>query len=136
MPGSGKVGFQKPPEPKFIRDLKAKVGYKEPVGLEAKMQINGYTGDMYEREDKEDEKPTVVVLKDGDLTEEEAKDLQKSLDKPAEEIPPADGRIMFKKPVKRTKDCDNNDKTESRLKKKKKETDKQLLSFDEDEEDE
>ena len=34
----GKVGYAKPPEPKFIRDLKAKVGYREPDGIEAKMK--------------------------------------------------------------------------------------------------
>jgi len=110
--GKGKVGFSKPPEPKFIRDLKAKVGYKEPVGLEAKM--GGGDSDVFEdRDDRDDERPTVVVLKNGDLTEEEAENVKQAMEtketEKSEEIP-SDGRIMFKKPSKRVNSDKDNDK--------------------------
>ena len=51
-----------------------------------------------EREDAEDEAPTVVVLNKGDLTEEEAKE---ATEKEESADPPPDGRIRFKKPTKR-----------------------------------
>lgn len=140
--GKAKVGFSKPPEPKFIRELKAKVGYKEPVGIEAKMRggegEGGFSGEVEDREDRDDEKPTIVVMKEGDLTEEEVNGEKQAESKvketeEVEEIP-TDGRIMFKKPTKR----DNSDKdSDSDIKHKKKKKDKKssLLSFDEDEDD-
>ena len=81
--GRNNVGFVKPQEPKFLREIKekvgsdldsnscnhySKVGYREPEGIEAKMR-RSEGGE--EREDAEDEAPTVVVLNKGDLTEEE-----------------------------------------------------------------
>jgi len=137
--GKGKVGFSKPPEPKFIRDLKAKVGYREPVGLDAKM--GGGDGDLdglEDREDRDDERPTIVVLKKGDLTEEEVENVKQELtvDDKSEEVP-SDGRIMFKKPSKReNSDKDSSKESDIKSKKKKKaEKASSLLSFDEDEED-
>ena len=133
-----KIGFSKPPEPKFIRDLKAKVGYKEPVGLEAKM--GGGDSDVFEdRDDRDDERPTVVVLKNGDLTEEEAENVKQAMEiketEKSEEIP-SDGRIMFKKPSKRVNsDIDNNKDTNLKKKKKKIEKVSSLLSFDEEDDD-
>ena len=46
------------------------MGYREPEGIEAKMR-RSEGGE--EREDAEDEAPTVVVLNKGDLTEEEVR---------------------------------------------------------------
>ena len=81
--GRNNVGFVKPQEPKFLREIKEKVesgldfnccnlylkvGYREPEGIEAKMR-RSEGGE--EREDAADEAPTVVVLNKGDLTEEE-----------------------------------------------------------------
>jgi len=137
--GKGKVGFSKPPEPKFIRDLKAKVGYKEPIGLDAKMGGGDVDG-LEDREDRDDERPTIVVLKNGDLTEEEVENVKQELkvnDAVKPEEAPSDGRIMFKKPFKR-ENSDKDSGKESEIKsKKKKKTEKapSLLSFDEDEED-
>merc|ERR1711915_288481 len=66
-----KIGYAKPPEPKFIREMKAKLGYREPAdNLEDKLR--GDAGDFDDREDREDEAPTVVVMKDGDLTQEDS----------------------------------------------------------------
>jgi len=137
--GKGKVGFSKPPEPKFIRDLKAKVGYKEPVGLDAKMGGGDVDG-LEDREDRDDERPTIVVLKNGDLTEEEVENVKQTLKvdetEKSEEVP-SDGRIMFKKPSKREISVKDNDKESEIKSKKKKKSEKapSLLSFDEDEED-
>ena len=44
-----KLGYNKPPEPKFIREMKAKLGYREPENvLEDKLQ--GDAGDFDDRE--------------------------------------------------------------------------------------
>ena len=96
-----KIGYVAPPEPKFIREMKAKLGYQYQDNLDTKLR--GDAGDFDEREgeeqnwhklilfsptlktlqfwfvfsfveDQDDEKPTVVVMKDGDLNEEEAKE--------------------------------------------------------------
>jgi len=135
--GRGKVGYAKPPEPKFIRDLKAKVGYREPDGIEAKMK--SLTDEAEELEERDDEKPTVVVLKEGDLTEEEVRDHQscersRTGDEVKEEIPPADGRIMFKKPKKRTGSSEDSEKTLKQKKARKEKKSSSLLSFDEEDE--
>jgi len=139
--GKAKVGYAKPPEPKFIRDLKAKVGYKEPVGLEAKMRggdgEGGFSGEMEDREDRDDEKPTIVVMKDGDLTEEEVKVVKaetKVKEVENEEIP-ADGRIRFKKPSKRESSDKESDSDIKHKKKKKEKKASSLLSFGDEEED-
>lgn len=95
--------------------------------------------------DKDDEKPVVVVLKKGDLTAEEAEDIQKSTK--ASDEPPSDGKITFKKPEKRSSDTKSELNASSSKKKKdspksvksncKKVKDKKLLSFgNEDDEDE
>ena len=91
-------------------------------------------------EDRDDEKPTVVVMKDGDLNEEEAKEEEQSIQKAEEDKMVAQGKIAFKKPTKRessdkTADVDpvKKKKTEQRSKKEKQ---KSLLSFADDEEEE
>ena len=46
-----KIGYAKPPEPKFIREMKAKLGYREPAdNLEDKLR--GDAGDFDDREGK------------------------------------------------------------------------------------
>merc|ERR1719474_1980671 len=92
--GGNNVGFVKPQEPKFLREIKEKVGYREADGIEAKMRR---AKGGVDREDVEDEAPTVVVLNKGDLTEEEAKAV---VEKESDE-PPPDGKIKFKKPTRR-----------------------------------
>merc|ERR1712029_96729 len=111
---------------------KEKVGYREADGIEAKMRRS--EGGV-EREDVEDEAPTVVVLNKGDLTEEEAKAVSEKVDS---DDPPPDGRIRFKKPTKRSGDEDEKkmDHTGEPNKKRGKVQKKSMLSFDEDEEDE
>jgi len=136
--GKGKVGFSKPPEPKFIRELKAKVGYKEPIGLDAKTKMGGGEGgEMEDREDRDDEKPTIVVLKEGDLNEDEVVKEEVKLKETEDEQIPADGRIMFKKPTKReNKDQDDESSETKKYKKvKKQKKENKRLSFDDEEDD-
>merc|ERR1711997_75579 len=129
----GGVSFSRPQDPAFLRRMKEQVGYKNPVeDLKAKQMLDH---DGLEDE-QDDEKPTVVVLKEGDLTSEEVDRITKKLDE--EELEPADGRIIFKKPVKRKTDSvpeNSTDEKEAKIKKKKDKKPKQnLLSFNDDEE--
>lgn len=132
----GGVSFSRPQDPAFLRRMKEQVGYKNPVeDLKAKQMLD-HGGLDDEQDEQDDEKPTVVVLKEGDLTSEEVDRITKKLDE--EESEPADGKIIFKKPVKRKTDSapDNStDKKEAKIKKKKDKKPKQnLLSFNDDEE--
>ncbi|XP_065570713.1 uncharacterized protein KIAA1143 homolog isoform X3 [Artemia franciscana] len=68
------IGFSKPPEPAFIRRIKEQIGYKEGPNIDTKREVLEIDEDF---EEKEDDKPTIVVLKSGDLTQEEAEKLEK-----------------------------------------------------------
>ncbi|XP_019802358.1 uncharacterized protein KIAA1143 homolog isoform X1 [Neophocaena asiaeorientalis asiaeorientalis] len=67
------------------------------------LQLPGEDGD---HSDKEDEQPQVVVLKKGDLSVEEVMKIKTEIKaaKADEEPASADGRIMYRKPVKRSSD--------------------------------
>ncbi|KAF4087970.1 hypothetical protein AMELA_G00077480 [Ameiurus melas] len=146
MSKKGNVSWVKPSEPAFLRKFKNDVGYKEGPTVETKREelprCNEDSGDS----DREDEMPQVVVLKKGDLTAEEALQLKKDTKDPnQDEQPPADGKILFKKPAKRSSDKFEGIKASSNSKKKKieKEDKKEsgvkvknssLLSFGDDEE--
>merc|ERR1711874_103690 len=97
-----KIGYVAPPEPKFIREMKAKLGYQYQDNLDTK--LGGDAGDF---EDRDDEKPTVVVMREGDLNEEEAKEEEEHIQKAEEDKMVAQGKIAFKKPTKR----ESSDKT-------------------------
>ena len=88
--------------------------------------------------DRDDEKPTVVVMRKGDLTEEEASVEEAGLKLIEDAKKVAEGKISFKKPTKREKD-DSKDSEEPKKKKEKSSKNvkqkKCLLSFDEEEED-
>lgn len=95
MPKKNSVTCVKPSDPPFLRKLKERVGYKEGPTVDTKREelpTDAGAVDLY------DEKPVVVVLKAGDLTAEEAEKYHRK----EEDNGPADGRIMFKKPTKRT----------------------------------
>ncbi|KFP00402.1 Uncharacterized protein KIAA1143, partial [Calypte anna] len=107
--------------------------------------------------DNEDEQPQVVALKKGDLTAEEAMKIKKQIKEALKsnesdgEPEPADGKIMFRKPSKRSseKTLDFNVSSSKKMKEAKKtkreatasqSTAKQiknssLLSFDDEEND-
>ncbi len=56
-------------EPAFLKRMKAAAGYKEP---EEDLEAKRAKLEEDDREDRDDERPTVVVLREGDLTQEEA----------------------------------------------------------------
>lgn len=140
--GGGKRGgvqFARPQEPSFLRKIKEQVGYKDPKeDLNAKRLLN-QEGLENDQEELDDEGPTVVVLKEGDLTAEEAECLTNNLDKDSKESGPGDGKILFKKPSKRKSEKDSeklpqNGESDSKKNKKEKIRKQSLLSFDDDEE--
>ncbi len=72
--GKNKLEFIKQDTPKFLRDFKAKVGYKDGPTVETKKQkipTRNEDDDDDDDGEREDEKPTICVLRAGDLTEEE-----------------------------------------------------------------
>ncbi|CAN7992648.1 unnamed protein product [Ixodes hexagonus] len=85
----------KPEDAPFIKRLKERVGCKEAVQTRSERE----EPDRDEHGELEDEKPTVVVLREGDLTAEQVEALE------ADKAPP-DGRILFQKPTKRKEDGD------------------------------
>ncbi|KAM4821152.1 uncharacterized protein KIAA1143 homolog [Thomomys bottae] len=104
MSKRNQVSYVRPAEPAFLSRFKERVGYKEGPTVETKRiqpQIPDEEGD---HSDKDDEHPQVVVLKKGDLTAEEVMKIKAEIKaaKADEEPAPADGRIMYRKPVKRT----------------------------------
>jgi len=131
------LGYNKPPEPKFIREMKAKLGYREAQET-LQDKIVGDAGAFDDREDRDDEKPTVVVMREGDLTEIEANVEEECIKIIEDEKKVAEGKISFKKPTKREKD-DSKDSEEPKKKKEKNSKNKIqkkcLLSFDDEDED-
>merc|ERR1712018_103917 len=100
----GHINFHKPSDPSFLKAFKEKVGYKEKVTtIDDKFPSTTEAGravaEFEDREDRDDEKPVVVVLGDGDLTAAEAETEMKAQD---DAPPPPGTKIMFKKPTKRT----------------------------------
>ncbi|XP_030605621.1 uncharacterized protein KIAA1143 homolog [Archocentrus centrarchus] len=99
------VAWVKPAEPSFLKKFKNDVGFKEGPNVDTKRQVMP-TLDDDSGSDKEDELPQVVVLKSGDLTADEAKKIKGemraggSTEKDGEA--PPDGKILFKKPAKRS----------------------------------
>ncbi|KFM63254.1 putative protein-like protein, partial [Stegodyphus mimosarum] len=91
MPPKRNVACIKPPDPPFIKRMKDSIGYQEPPTVETKKQIADYDENV--DTERDDEKPVVVVLKPGDLTEEEVKSITEKVDE--------NKRIMFSKPVKK-----------------------------------
>ncbi|XP_056617907.1 uncharacterized protein KIAA1143 homolog [Triplophysa dalaica] len=149
MSKKGNVSWVKPAEPSFLKKFKEDVGFKEGPTVDTKRlempQCDGDSGDS----DREDEMPQVVQLKKGDLSAEEViKISSEKATSNADEEPPADGKIVFKKPVKRSSDKFEGITASSSKKKKSGDVEKKelkavvkvknnsLLSFGGDEDDE
>ncbi|XP_039253496.1 uncharacterized protein KIAA1143 homolog [Styela clava] len=128
------IKYVKQEQPSFIRKFQEKAGMKPEATIADKYQT--ISEDCVD-EEKEDEKPVVVVLKEGDLTAEEAESQGNDEEH--------NGKIVFKKPTKRSKESAlggttkklksesgnvRKEKTKSKVDKKQKQ--KSLLSFDED----
>ncbi|XP_069504371.1 uncharacterized protein KIAA1143 homolog [Ambystoma mexicanum] len=107
MSKKNQVSYVRPAEPAFLTKFKKDVGFKEGPDVETKRQELPAPGDCSDGSDKEDEEPQIVVLKEGDLTAEEVKELKlkvKGDSKSDDEPISPDGKIMFRKPVKRSSD--------------------------------
>ncbi|XP_016830241.1 uncharacterized protein KIAA1143 homolog isoform X2 [Cricetulus griseus] len=106
MSKRNQVSYVRPAEPAFLARFKERVGYREGPTVETKKIQPQLPDDDGDHSDKEDEQPQVVVLKQGDLTAEEVMKIKAEIKaaKADEEPPPADGRIMYRKPVKRPSD--------------------------------
>ncbi|XP_067458562.1 uncharacterized protein KIAA1143 homolog [Thunnus thynnus] len=114
------VSWVKPAEPSFLKKFKNDVGYKEGPNVDTKRQVMP-TLDDDSGSDREDELPQIVVLKGGDLTSEEVKKIKEDMRAGSEkdDEPPADGKILFKKPAKRSSSDKFQGITASSSKKKK-----------------
>ncbi|XP_016374905.1 uncharacterized protein KIAA1143 homolog [Sinocyclocheilus rhinocerous] len=105
MSKKGNVSWVKPAEPSFLKKFKNDVGFKEGPTVETKKQQMPQFDDDSADSDREDEMPQVVVLKKGDLSAEDVMKIKKDTeDSNKDEQPPPDGKIVFKKPVKRSSD--------------------------------
>ncbi|CAM1292675.1 KIAA1143 (predicted) [Pycnogonum litorale] len=126
------VSFIKPKDPSFLKKLKVKVGYQPGPDINTKKEVHDFDDD--DREDDNDENPTVVVLKEGDLSQNEVDEIIKT-DKVGEETL-KEGKLLFRKPDKDSskvggkKSAGKTRKKESNMEKVK---NKRLLSFDEEE---
>ncbi|GCB74530.1 uncharacterized protein KIAA1143 homolog [Scyliorhinus torazame] len=145
------VSYVKPAEPAFLRKFKEDVGYKAGPTVETKKQQLAPVDSDSGQSDPEDEQPQVVVLRQGDLTADEAAKIKQITEssKKSEEAEPEDGKIVFRKPAKRSSDDSFAGLTATSSKKKKEERtepkpsenklkqvkNSSLLSFDDDEDD-
>ncbi|XP_014477603.1 PREDICTED: uncharacterized protein KIAA1143 homolog [Dinoponera quadriceps] len=132
------ISYMKPDEPKFLRELKEQIGYKEGPNVDTKREALPEISDD-EKEELADEKPVVVVLNSGDLTAEEADTFQKQKDE-EESNAPADlsKKVIFRKtrPAETESDTNNTDKPAKKKAKKLKQSQKVVLSFNADDDDE
>ncbi|XP_005041220.1 PREDICTED: uncharacterized protein KIAA1143 homolog [Ficedula albicollis] len=158
MSKRNQVSYVRPAEPAFLSRFKRQVGYREGPTVDTKReQLPLVDDDSDNGSDKEDEQPQVVTLKKGDLTAEEAMKIKQQIkealkSKESDDEPePADGKIMFRKPAKRSSEkcLDFNVSSSKKMKEAKKtkreattskSTAKQvknssLLSFDDEEND-
>ncbi|XP_071632318.1 uncharacterized protein KIAA1143 homolog [Temnothorax longispinosus] len=130
------ISYIKPDEPKFLRELKEKIGYKEGPTVDTKREVLPEIFDD-EKEELTDEKPVVVILNSGDLTAEEADAFKKQKEK-EENNAPADlsKKIIFRKTKAAETDSDTIATDKPVKKKAKKEKQKVVLSFDANDNDE
>ncbi|XP_073406187.1 uncharacterized protein KIAA1143 homolog [Dendrobates tinctorius] len=151
MSKRNQVSYVKPSEPSFLKKFKKDVGYKEGPTVDTKRQDLPVIADDSDGSDKEDELPQVVVLKRGDLSAEEVMNIKQQIKGSKDEEPaPADGKILFKKPEKRSTGDKSMGLNASSSKKKKNDESKEsssskssqklvrntsLLSFNEEDED-
>ncbi|XP_018426824.1 PREDICTED: uncharacterized protein KIAA1143 homolog [Nanorana parkeri] len=152
MSKKNRVSYVKPAEPAFLVKFKKDVGYREGPTVDTKRQELPTVADDSDGSDKEDEQPQVVVLKKGDLSVEDVMKIKQEIkgSEKDDDPVPADGKILFRKPVKRTTDNRFSGLNATSSKKKKPEENQEslsskpsqkqvrnssLLSFDDEEED-
>ena len=128
------ISYIKPDEPKFLRELKEQVGYKEGPTIDTKREVLPQDSDD-DRDEPTEEQPVVVVLNSGDLTAEEADAFAKKKEE-EEANAPADlsKRIIFRKNKIVDPESGADDKpVKKKIKKAKQE--KAVLSFDDNDDD-
>ncbi|XP_020663315.3 uncharacterized protein KIAA1143 homolog isoform X1 [Pogona vitticeps] len=151
MSKRNQVSYVRPAEPAFLSRFKERVGYREGPTVDTKRELLPPPEDDNDGSDQEDEQPQVVVLKKGDLTAEEVMEIKKEIKEASKttDLDPGDGKIVFRKPLKRSSEEKYSGLTATSSKKKKEtkkisptpqNTTKQvkncnLLSFDEEESD-
>ncbi|KAF3422101.1 hypothetical protein E2986_01383 [Frieseomelitta varia] len=127
------VSYIKPNEPKFLRELKEQIGYKEGPTIDTKREVLPQASDN--EEECEEEKPVVVVLNSEHLSAEQAEAYKKKKEE-EEANTPADlsKRIIFKKnKITETESDTANKPMKKKIKKAKQE--KVVLSFSDNDED-
>ncbi|KAI4498177.1 hypothetical protein M0802_006663 [Mischocyttarus mexicanus] len=135
MPKKNVVSYIRPEEPKFLRELKEQINYKEGPTINTKREILPRVFDEEAaEEDFEEEKPLVVVLNSGDLTAEEVEAFEKQKQKD-ESTAPADlsKRIIFSRNKSKKRTSDSVEKSNNKKDKKSKRN-KAVLSFNDEEE--
>lgn len=156
--GGGQKGitYTKPEEPAFLKAIKERVGYREPDTIDAKKK-HIYAAENEDEEKDEllggvrpEDRPQVVVLKEGDLSEADVDQIHKEQKEAEERAKIEAGDITFRKPIKRThetsdasansketknsgSDCVNSKMDRFENWQKKPKTESRLLSFQEDE---
>ncbi|XP_017298788.1 uncharacterized protein KIAA1143 homolog [Diaphorina citri] len=131
------ISYIKPDEPAFLRRLKEEAGFVEGPTVDTKRQ------DLPVSDEEDDlDWGTVVVLKPGDLTEDQARE-EKRKQEEEEKSAPADlsQKVVFKAPKRsnpESADSESKGKPVASAKKTKTIDNKKkhLLSFDQDEEEE
>ncbi|GMT28921.1 hypothetical protein PFISCL1PPCAC_20218, partial [Pristionchus fissidentatus] len=144
------IKFVEQDEPDFIKQMKSKMGYRAPATVDDKFapEFDEDIPDTVEGEllrTREEERPQVVVINpETDLCDDELKMALEAEQKKEDQKKIDEGRITFKKPVKRGADEKESEEALAEEKKRKIERAKQpekkiernLLSFGEEEEDE
>ncbi|XP_069769580.1 uncharacterized protein KIAA1143 homolog [Narcine bancroftii] len=104
MSRKNNISYVRPAEPAFIRRFKQDVGYTQGPTVETKKAQLAPIDSDSGPSDAEDEQPQVVVLRQGDLTAEEAAKIKLIAEnsEKSEKLQPKDGKIMFRKPSKRS----------------------------------
>lgn len=127
------VQFSRPEDPEFLKVLKKQAGYDDRNHKFDKLE----NAEEDFADDEESERPQVVVLKEGDLTAEEAELEQKRIEKiESETKADLSQKVLFKSKhsstyVKNTKRKPEDSNTTTSKKKK-----QPLLSFDDEDEEE
>ncbi|KAM3821378.1 uncharacterized protein KIAA1143 homolog [Vipera latastei] len=103
MSKKNQVSYVKPAEPAFLSRFKERIGYREGPTVDTKREQLPVPEDD-SGSDKEDEQPQVIVLKKGDLTAEEVVKIKEEIKEVSKvtETDPEDGKILFRKPPKRS----------------------------------
>ncbi|XP_036694965.1 uncharacterized protein KIAA1143 homolog [Balaenoptera musculus] len=123
MSKQNEVSYVRPAEPALLARFKERIGYEEGPTVETKRILLQLPGEDGDHSDKEDEQPQVVVFKKGDLSVEEVMKIKTEIKAAKADEESADGRIMYRKPVKHSSDEKYSSLTASLKKKKTNEED-------------